>query len=140
MYYFVGITLGIISYITPLKTLRLENAFYIILLLVGFIYLFKCLRYMKAILSYWVRYETSIIDDMCLKQHQIFMNIVSKESYDNKKNDIEEISAALDALYKDRERITQINKLGYNFKEFTIYIGSIILPILTLVEQLTELF
>jgi hypothetical protein len=136
VYYFICVTLIMISCINPSTFTPYEIIFLTVLLAVGFVFFFISLRSIRRILNKRVQFELNEINRKREEQLGNLMNVASDGSYQGKKEEIECISTMLDTLYNEKERIMQASRRGYDFTVIGTFITSSLLPLITLLEKL----
>jgi len=137
-FYFVCITLAIISYISPFSILSYESFFLIILLLVGVGFFIVGLGTIRKLLKGRIEDEINNINKIYEGYHQIFMDIVSEGNYKNKEEELNLVPTILENLHIERERMLKFygNARGYDRITIIEFVISFILPLITFLQKL----
>jgi hypothetical protein len=136
VYYFVCVTLIMISCINPTTFTPYEIVFLTVLLAVGFAFFIISLKSIRKILNKRIEYE---LNEINRKREELFGNLMivaSDGSYKGKKDEIECMSTMLDTLHNEKDRIMQANRKGYDLAVIGTFITSSLLPMITLLEKL----
>jgi hypothetical protein len=148
-YYFICISLIIVSYMNPkswlnlisplnfmfnLNTTELYNKeifILLILLLVGIIFFILGLNSIQRVLKCQVEFELEKINKMDQEQLQILTSIASREDHSSNAQDITRIINVLDAFQKQREQMEKIDTNIFGFNSIVRFIGTFLLPIIS---------
>ena len=131
VYYFICISLAIISYFNPFNQF---GSYYTIilasLLLLGLYLFFIGIKFISVILNNRVKYVTDIVN----KQQEDYRNKFMNFDFENGcTRDMACTSILLINTYNERQLIDTINKQGYDFTTFVYLVGSLISPILSVI-------
>lgn len=140
LYYSIGISLTILSYIDPteFKTVFYEIMFLIFLLLAGVIPLVVGLESIQKIFRNKMEEEIASINEEYQKQYKILAEIISNNGKTNNE-DLDFVSKSIEWLHKERaerEKVLIDNGNKYSFTARIATLTSLILPLLTLFEKL----
>lgn len=130
IYYFICISLAIISYVNPFS---LFNSFFTIILISllvfgGFCLLFIGLNFIRRILNKKVAYESDLIN----KRYKNYKNKLKEIDIEGGTTvELACISSILTNIFNERQLIASINKRGYNHMTIFYLITSAISPILS---------
>ncbi len=138
IFYFICITLAIISYISPFSIFSYESYFLIILLLVGVAFFLSSVGTIRKLLRGRIEDEINKINERYQLEHQKLMELVSEGSY--KEEELSLVSTALQTLYVERERMLQLygNARGYDIKTLVQFFSTFILSLAAFVEKLLQ--
>ncbi len=138
IFYFICVTLAIISYISPFSIFSFESIFLIILLLVGVAFFLTGVGTIRKLLRGRIEDEISKINERYQLEHQKLMKLVSKGNYTGEELNL--VSTALKTLYVERERMLQLygNAKGYDLKTVVQFSSSFILSLVAFVEKLLQ--
>jgi hypothetical protein len=123
-YYFICISLAIISYHNPTIFYSKETFLLMMLLLIGILFFFLGLEAIQRVLKDSVEYELDEINKKCQEQIQRLTKIASFEDYKDKDNEINYSSKLLNAFQKQRDQLEQINTNLYtpgSIARFTVH-------------------
>lgn len=134
-YYFINITLLILTYLNPLSIGVYEIVVLVILLLIGIILFFVGLNAIKKIQKYRLEYEYDSIDRKIHDQNQKIASILESGDY-TKKEQIDFISSMLDLLRKQRDDLSKFDLRIYNFTTVGTFITSFLIPALSLLDKI----
>ena len=137
-FYFVCITLAIISYISPFSILSFESFFLIILLLVGIGFFILGLGTIRKLLKGRIEDEINKINKIYEKYHQRLMDIVLEGNYKEKGEELNLVSTILETLYVERERMQKFygNYRKYDYIAIIEFVISFILPLVIFLQKL----
>jgi hypothetical protein len=138
IYYFLALALAISTYLGPTNKFPFEVAFFSALLLLGAALFFVGLEAIQRIINYRVENELDILDKNREEQHKQLMDI-SKGGYSENKDEIDYISSTLEIFQKERDSLTKINRRAYDLTAIGVFIGSFLIPLVTLLENLRQL-
>lgn len=141
IYYSVGISLTIISYVDPsgFGVVSYEILFYIVLLLVGLIILIEGLQSVQRLFRDKINDEIRGINEEYQKLYRRSAEIVSKDYLEKNEANLQFILRSMEFFHKeraDREQILNDNESRYNLTILITGVISLILPLLTLFEKL----
>lgn len=137
-FYFVCITLAIISYISPFSILSYESFFLIILLLVGVGFFIMGLGTIRKLLKGRIEDEINKINKIYERYYQRFMDIVSEGNYKDKEEELNLVPTIIENLHIERERILKFygNARGYDRITIIEFVISFIIPLVTFLQKL----
>ena len=137
-FYFICITLAIISYISPFSILSYESFFLIILLLVGVGFFIMGLGTIRKLLKGKIEDEINKINKIYERYHQRFMDIVSEGNYKDQEEELKLVPTIIENLHIDRERILKFygNNKGYERITIIEFVISFIIPLVTFLQKL----
>lgn len=137
-FYFICITLAIISYISPFSILSYESIFLIILLLVGVAFFFIGVNTIRKLLKGRIEDEINKINERYQLEHQKLIKLVSEGNY--KGEELNLVSTALQTLYVERDRMLQLygSARGYDLKTIVQFLSSFILSLVAFAEKLLQ--
>lgn len=130
-YYFICISLLIISYGLDVAAYYLEKMILSVLLLIGLIFFFIGYESINNMVKVQIELELDQINKKSREYTQKLVDIDSKGDYDPKIQETNFISNMLDVLQKQREVLTKVNTKGYDLKSIISIISAFFLPILT---------
>lgn len=138
IFYFICITLAIISYISPFSIFSYESIFLIILLFIGVVFFLTAVGTIRKLLRGRIEDEINKINERYQLEHQKFMELVSKGNYNGEELNL--VSTALETLYTERERMLQLygNARGYDLKTIVQFSSVFILSLIAFVEKLLQ--
>ncbi len=138
IFYFISITLAIISYISPFSIFSYESIFLIILLLVGVAFFLTGVGTIRKLLRDRIEDEINKINEIYQLELQKLMELVSEGNY--KGEELNLVSTALETLYTERERMLQLygNARGYDLKTIVQFSVSFILSLAAFAEKLLQ--
>ncbi|MGD9779749.1 hypothetical protein [Methanomethylovorans sp.] len=135
--YFIIIALAIVSFISPRSVVSYETVFLLILLLLG-IYLFVVtMSTTKTLMDRAIGGELDRIDDRYRMNYERLLEMTSQEKYEWEEKEMEKLQLAMEFLEKEENRIRQIHDKNSSKKAISAFIGSFLIPSLTLAEDLT---
>lgn len=142
IYYSVGISLAVLSYVDPTgyESVKFEIAFLLLLLLAGLILLFKGLQFLQKIFRERMFKELNDINEKYLNKYKILTESIA-DGGSKSEGDLQFALKSMEALRKEREEREAL--LYDNEKRFSLTAGivtliSIILPLLTLFEKMND--
>jgi|LGVE01.1.fsa_nt_gb hypothetical protein len=137
-FYFICITLAIISYISPFSILSYESFFLIILLLVGVGFFIMGLGTIRKLLKGRIEDEINKINKIYERYHQRFMDIVSEGNYKDQEEELNLVPTIIENLHIERERILKFygNNKGYDRITIIEFVISFIIPLVTFLQKL----
>jgi len=137
IFYFICLTLAIISYISPDRFFSYESFFLIMLLILGFYFFLLGLSTIQKIVKGKMKDEIDRINEEYQKEYQRFMEIISKGDNEAMEKDLNRISMTLETLNNERERRLQLydNTKGYDLMTAIEFMGSFIPPIIALIQK-----
>lgn len=140
-YYFICITLAIISYISPERIFSYESFFLIILLILGVCFFLLGLRTIQKIVKGKIEFEIDKISERYQKEHQRLMEILSEENYEDKEKELNLVSRAMEILNDERERRIQLydKAKGYDFITVIQFASSFIPPLIAFLQKFIPL-
>lgn len=141
IFYFIAISLAILSYVSPFNILGYESLFLIILLLIGLGFFFFGIKKIQKFLRNSIKDEINFINAEYRWYHKMLINNVSVGSYRAKEEKLELLYTytILDILYSNGERMLQLykNSKGYDFRTIIEFIGFFILPLVAFTSIIT---
>jgi hypothetical protein len=116
---------------------------YILLLIIGLYYTGSIYLKIKDLFNIYILKEIRNINAICSeKRNGLRMKLLEADKNEDYE-EIKQLSVALEILNSDREDLTRIAKRSYNLSiVFTIagsFIGSLVLPILTMIKLVQEI-
>ena len=137
-FYFVCITLAIMSYISPFSILSYESYFLIVLLIVGVCFFVVGLGTIRKLLKGRIEDEINKINEKYQRHHQRLMDIDLEGNYKDKLEELNLVSTFLETVYIERERILQFyrNARGYDLVTIIKFVCSFILPLVAFLQKL----
>ena len=143
IYYSVGVSLTIISYVDPrgIGVVLYEILFYIALLLVGLIILIEGLQSVQRLFWDKINDEISGINEEYQKLYRRYVEIVSKDYLEKNEANLQFILRSMEFFHKeraDREQILNDNERRYSLTILITGLTSLILPLMTLFEKLND--
>jgi len=137
-FYFVCITLAIMSYISPFNILSYESYFLIILLIVGVGFFIMGVGTIRKLLKGRIEDEINKINERYQRHHQRLMDIDLEGNYKDIGEELNLVSTILETLYNERERILQFyrNAIGFDLITIIKFVSSFILPLVTFLQKL----
>lgn len=136
LYYFLAIALIIYTYESPSGKMSIEPIFFGLLLAMGGLLFFAGLKIIQDIIDYHVEKRLSMLDYRRAQQERILANIISREDIKEENDSIECISKAIEIIQRERDYVIQFNKDAGNASSVGLFVSSIIIPLLTLLEKL----
>jgi len=130
LFYFVCISLAIISYLNPSVFFSGETGILLILLLIGISFFFLGLGSIQRALKCQVEFQLDDINKMNQEQIQKIKTITSTDN-SNKVDELTYASNTLDAFRKQRADLEQINTNIYDIRSVLRLIGMTILPFIS---------
>lgn len=140
-FYFICITLAIISYISPDRIFSYNSFFLVILLLVGISFFITALKTIQTVVKGKIEYEINLINKKYKEEYQRLMDIISRGNYMDKEKELNLVSNTIKTLSNERERRLQLydRAKGYDFITIIQFIISFIPPILAFFQKFTPL-
>jgi hypothetical protein len=141
VFYFICITLAIISYVSPFSIFSYESFFFIILLLVGIVFFLLGLQTIQKIFRGRVEEELDKINEKYQQEHQRLMSFVSEGNYKDKVEELNLVSTTLETLYTERERILKLHasSKGYDLMTIIEFVSSFILPLGAFLQKIMNI-
>jgi hypothetical protein len=139
IYYFLVLALAISTYLGPANRFPYEVVFFSALLFLGAALFFVGLEAIQRIINCRVEYELNILYENMEEQHKQLTDAISKRGYSENRDEINYISSTLEAFQKERDNLNQINRRAYDLTAVGVFIGSFLVPLLTLFEKLRQL-
>lgn len=136
LYYFLAIALIIYTYESPSGKMSIEPIFFGLLLAMGGLLFFAGLKIIQDIIDYHVEKRLSMLDYRRAQRERILANIISREDIKEENDSIECISKAIEIIQRERDYVIQFNKDAGNASSVGLFVSSIIIPLLTLLEKL----
>jgi len=129
VFQFISISFGIISFLMPIL-------YFEILFLVSFFlittYLFIVGWYAIHKLLEGERTRTiNAINKLYLRQYLRMEDIISKDDYSDKKEELNLILTSIEFLHDERVQVIHASKRAYNFKALFVFISSSLIPFIT---------
>jgi ABC-type multidrug transport system fused ATPase/permease subunit len=134
--YFIILTLAIISYISPAAIISYEMIFLIIMLLLGVILFAITLKTVRNMINRGLKRELGKINAEYKKNYNRSITIISDNEPEFNREELKELSLILDILEKERTKIKQLGRRRYEFSTVIAFIGSFLLPTITLIEKM----
>jgi len=139
VYYFISIAIAISTYIGPTRKFSYETGFFIVLLLFGIALFFAGMEAIQRMINCQVESELDVLNKKRDEQHKLLIDIISGEDRPGKTEEIDSISKILEILQNERDSLMQTNRKAYDITAIGVFIGSILIPLLTLLEKLGNL-
>ena len=136
VFQFVGITLGVISFITPNEILYYEISFLLAIFLINIIFFFNSWRILKDILVKKRDYKLDLINKLFYQKKQRYYKTISDEVFDTNDKQLNDILISCNLLRDEKKRLMQTDRFVYDIKNALIFIGSSLMPIITLFVML----
>ena len=137
-FYFVCITLMVLSYVGPSSLMSHPSIFYLVLLIIGVMFFAICSLSLQRILKRKIGEELDIISDLYEKKSKKIIKMYTEENEYNKE-DIAKLSTDIEALVKCRERLLKIGWKVFDIKTIAIFIGSFLLTNIVLLQRFSEI-
>lgn len=140
-FYFICITLAIISYISPDSIFSYNTYFLLILLLLGVSFFLKGLGAIQKTVKGKIEYEINEINRNYQKESLKLIGIVSEKNYNDKESELNSVSIKLEQLCNVRELKLQLyDKVKvYDLMTVIQFTSSFFLPLIALLQNLTPL-
>ena len=141
IFYFICITLAIISYISLDRSFRYESFFLLVLLLIGVSFFFIGLGIIRKIIRSRIEKDLIKINEEYQRQHQRFMDIISKKNSEEKDEMLNSVASLLEVLYAERELILKLrnNVKRYDLITIAKFVGSFIPPLIAFSAEIIQL-
>lgn len=137
--YFIIITLAIISYISPKAVFSYETIFLINMLFLGVVLFVITQKTINNMINKGFEFELSRIHKEYKKAHNNLINIITDDNESNE-DELEKLSYVLDLLEKENNRVIKQRSLRkFEFKFIFTFIGSFLIPAITLIEKIQGL-
>jgi hypothetical protein len=138
-FYFMCITLAIITYISPDSIYSYNSYFLIILLLFGVSFFLICLGAIQKTVKGKIEYEINEINKKYQLESQKLIDIVSEENYKDKERELNLLSLTIEQLCNEKERRLQLYDKAKVYDHMTIiqFISSFIFPLIAFLQNLT---
>jgi len=142
VYYFISIVLFIMtwSYPTPRgpNVLPYESTLLIIIWLIGVAFFIWSWYTIRKLLIEKFEEEVNHISDLCQNKTQQLSDVVSKDDPSEIEKHLNQISIALDVLYKERGRMLELGARPMDFKTLFLFLGSSLSSLISIIETLTS--
>lgn len=135
--YFIIIALAIIAFISPRSIVSYETLFLLLLLFMGVYLFFVTMSTIKTLMDRAVAVELDRIDDRCRMNYERLLEMTSLEKYEWQEEELEKLQLAMEFLEKEENRIRQIHEKHSSKKTISTFIGTFLIPAITLAEDLT---
>lgn len=135
--YFIIIALAIITFISPRSIVSYETLFLLFLLFLGVYLFFVTMSTTKTLMDRAVGVELDRIDDRYRMNYERLLEMTSQEKYEWQEEELEKLQLAMEFLEKEENRIRQIHEKHSSKKTISAFIGSFLVPSITLAENLT---
>lgn len=136
VFYFLCITLAIISYVSPFGFVRYQTVILSTLLLIGVIFFIEGSEYINNYLNKIIENELNKIDKINIDLHKELINLNVLEDFSNKREHLDFISSIFDKLDKEKERVVKRKEKKSNLATIGVFITSFLLPLITMIEKL----
>jgi hypothetical protein len=133
-YYFIGITLLILTYNNPVSQGKYEIFILAILFLIGLAFFFACLDSIKWIWNSRNEYEIEDINKL-IQEQMLEISSIIKENDFAKMAQLSLISSVLDILRKQRDDLTRMDKKFYDLRTMGRLIGTVLLSLFGLLSK-----
>jgi hypothetical protein len=137
-FYFVCITLMVLSYVGPSSLMSHPSIFYLVLLIIGVLFFAVCSLSFQRILKRKICEELDVISDLYEKKSKKIIKIYTEETEYNKE-DIAKLSTDIDALLKCREILLKIGWKAFDLKTIAVFIGALLLTNIALSQRFPEI-
>jgi len=131
-FYFLSISLAIASYINPFNIISHEGLILLILLIVGFVFIYISFKSIRKILQKNIYYKTKELDLKTKLSKDKLNHIASTNNFSNKLEIVLCHSSLLQFYLNERIFIEKINKNGYNLKTLIQILGLIQPPFIAI--------
>jgi hypothetical protein len=139
IHYFLALTLAMSTYLGPSNRFPYELIFFVALLVVGVVLFFCGMEAIQRIINCRVESELDILNKKRGEQHKFLINILSQGDFAEKNDQINYISTTSELLQKERDSLMEVNRRAYDITAISVFIGSFLIPFLTLLEKLRQL-
>jgi hypothetical protein len=139
IYYFFALTLTISTYLGPTNKFPYEIAFFSVLLFFGMVLFFVGLEAIQRIINCRVENELDILNKKMEELHMQLMDAAAKGGYSENKDEINYVSSNLEVFRKEKDSLIQINRRAYDLTAIGTFIGSFLIPLVTLLENIRQL-
>jgi hypothetical protein len=133
-YYFIGITLLILTYNNPVSQGKYEIFILAILFLLGLAFFFACLNSIKMIRNSRNEYEIEDINKL-IQEKMLEASSIIKENDFAKMTQLSFISSGLDILRNQRDDLIKMDKKFYDLHTMGRLIGSVLLSLFGLLSK-----
>jgi hypothetical protein len=135
--YFIIIALAIVSYISPTAIISWEAIFLIfIMLFLGILLFVLTLRTIIKSINNGLKLELSKINERQKNAYTKLLTITSNSVPNWSKDDLEKLSLSFNILEKEKTKIKLIRRRRYNLGTMVTFVGSFLIPLITLIEKL----
>jgi len=135
--YFIIIALAIITFISPRSIVSYETLFLLFLRFLGVHLFFITMSTTKTLMDRAVGVELDRIDDRYRMNYERLLEMTSLEKYEWQEEELEKLQLAMEFLEKEENRIRQIHEKHSSKKTISTFIGTFLIPAITLAEDLT---
>jgi hypothetical protein len=137
-FYFVCVTLIVLSYVGPSSLISHPSIFYLVLLIIGVMFFAVCSLSLQRILKRKISEELDVIGSLYEKKSKEIIKTYTEEKEHNKE-DIAKLSTDIEALVKCRERLLKIGWKVFDIKAIAIFIGSFLLTDIAILQRFPEI-
>jgi hypothetical protein len=134
-YYFICISLAILTYINPFSFISYESIFFIMLFLIGICFVFTNFYFIHKILKEKVDSETNDLEDIFVRRRARLIDIISRGDYRSTDEELKWLSTVFEAIDNEMNRLNQINLKVFDFKTVVAFLSTSLFPILTKLLQ-----